>query len=48
MKKIHVDEILNKKEDESPHAYNLPSSFGSGKRYSIGKKLDLFQIHLSK
>ena len=51
MKKIHVDEILNKKEDTpAPTAYNLNSSFGpgNGSRFSMRPKLDLFQLHLKK
>jgi hypothetical protein len=45
MKKIYVDEILSKKEDNpAPTAYNLKSSFGSGNgsRFSMRPKLDLF------
>ena len=45
MKKIYVDEILLKKEDQpAPTAYNLKSSFGpgNGSRYSMRPRLDLF------
>jgi hypothetical protein len=45
MKKIYVDEILSKKEDNpAPTAYNLKSSFGpgNGSRFSMRPKLDLF------
>lgn len=49
MKKIHVDEILASVEKSpAPSAYTLPSSFGTGRRYSMRPKLDLFKVHLQK
>jgi len=49
MKKIHVDEILNSKETKpAPTAYTLDSSFGTGNRYTMRPKIDLFELHLKK
>ncbi len=52
MKRIYVDEILQKKENTpAPTAYSLRTSFGAngdGNRYSMRPKLDLFAQHLKK
>jgi len=52
MKKIHVDEILKKREDNlpGPDRYEKKPMFGNdqGLNYSMRKKLGHFDMHLTK